>query len=332
MKMNSHRISVIIPVYNVEAYLERCLQSVVNQTYKNLEIIIVNDCSPDNCEGIITSLASKDKRIKYIRHSANQGLGPARNTGINAASGEMIGFVDSDDYIAPDMYETLHNNLIKTKADLAICGVNRESEGKLSSFVRIEKSKTLTRCECYRSLMAGSKQLSSYAWNKLYYKNTFKEKGIKFPSILYEDLPTFFKVLSHVDKVCFVPNALYFYQIREGAITNKPTSRHFVDRKEALNLISLHYNSIKESRLTSVNELSFQKFQQTCFLSFFRWVRPHLRNNEMSRAFANVFHEEYCLICSEFVESNKKKRFNIKLSQYLKTTLGNMKRPLKLLD
>ena len=115
------KISVIVPVYNVEQYLERCVDSIINQTYKNLEIILVNDGSTDNSGQLCDELAKKDDRIRVI-HKKNGGLSDARNVGIDEAESELIGFIDSDDYIDEDMYELLINNMKNANADLSMCG------------------------------------------------------------------------------------------------------------------------------------------------------------------------------------------------------------------
>ena len=115
------KISVIVPVYNVEQYLERCVDSIINQTYKNLEILLVNDGSTDNSGQLCDELAKKDDRIRVI-HKENGGLSDARNVGIDEAEAELIGFIDSDDYIDEDMYETLYRQLRESNADLSMCG------------------------------------------------------------------------------------------------------------------------------------------------------------------------------------------------------------------
>lgn len=117
-------ISVIVPVYNVEKYLDKCVDSIVNQTYKNLEIILVDDGSPDNCPKMCDDWARKDKRIRVI-HKKNGGVSSARNLGINNANGECIGFVDSDDWIEKKYIQKLYETLIQEGADIALCGCNR---------------------------------------------------------------------------------------------------------------------------------------------------------------------------------------------------------------
>ena len=118
----SELISIIVPVYRVEPYLDRCVQSIVDQTYQNLEIILVDDGSPDNCPAMCDAWAAKDSRVKVI-HKENGGLSDARNAGLAAAAGEYIGFVDSDDWISPDMYRLLYENMAEHGSDVSACGV-----------------------------------------------------------------------------------------------------------------------------------------------------------------------------------------------------------------
>ena len=120
-------ISVIVPVYNTEKFLKNCISSIANQTYKDLEIILVNDGSTDNSGKICDDFAQKDSRIKVI-HQSNKGVGAARNAGLDVAKGAYIGFVDSDDILRPDMYEFLLNNLIVHNADISVCGVQKIDE------------------------------------------------------------------------------------------------------------------------------------------------------------------------------------------------------------
>ena len=122
MENDIPKISVIVPVYNVERYLDRCIQSILNQTLKELEIILVDDGSPDNCPALCDEYAQKDARIKVI-HKKNEGLGFARNAGLNLASGKFVSFLDSDDWVAPAMYETLYRVAEKMKCDTVYCSL-----------------------------------------------------------------------------------------------------------------------------------------------------------------------------------------------------------------
>lgn len=140
----SDTISVIVPIYNVEKYLDRCVQSLVNQTYKNLEIILVDDGSPDNCPAMCDEYAKKDSRIKVI-HKANGGLGFARNSGLDAATGKYFAFIDSDDYVDLDYYEILYKSISSGDYDVALCGMSSENNGVKRRGRHIYSGKTFDR-------------------------------------------------------------------------------------------------------------------------------------------------------------------------------------------
>lgn len=123
------KISIIVPVYNVEKYLEKCVRSILAQTFTDFELILVDDGSPDSSGAMCDQFAKQDERVKVI-HKENGGLSDARNAGIEIATGEYLGFIDSDDYIADDMYELLYTNIVKEDADLSICGIYDVYEGK----------------------------------------------------------------------------------------------------------------------------------------------------------------------------------------------------------
>ena len=165
------KISVIVPVYNVEQYLDRCVDSIINQTYKNLEIILINDGSTDNSGQLCDELAKKDDRIRVI-HKENGGLSDARNVGINVAEAELIGFIDSDDYIDEDMYEVLMTNLKRANADLSMCGHYDVYNDVLEAQVTEKKTWELSPQEAIKMVME-AKILSVTAVNKLYKKSLF---------------------------------------------------------------------------------------------------------------------------------------------------------------
>lgn len=213
--MTNSLISVIVPIYNVEPFLPRCIDSIINQTYRDLEIILVDDGSPDNCGTICDDYAKKDSRIIVI-HQKNAGQGAARNAGLSIARGTYIGFVDSDDWIAPSMYETLADNLIKEKADIAVCGryLEYESGEAVSAFcfqgVRVFDSHEASR----RFLL--SEGIDAAVWDKLYTKKLWCYT--RFPSeYVSEDVPIISQMLVRADRVvhCGVP--LYYYLQRGGS-------------------------------------------------------------------------------------------------------------------
>ena len=208
-------ISVIIPVYKVEKYLVRCVRSVINQTYDNLEIILVDDGSPDGCGRICDEFSAKDDRIKVV-HKANGGLSDARNVGIDAATGDLIGFVDSDDYIKPEMFEVLYKRLYENSADISVCGiVKRFEDGSEKPENAFTESVCLDGDVALEILLEDDK-IPSYFCNKLFKSELFKE--LRFPvGVIYEDLAFSFYVFYRAKKVVCVNYNLYYYCLRKDS-------------------------------------------------------------------------------------------------------------------
>ena len=175
-------ISIIVPVYKVEKYLEKCVKSILSQTYKNLEVILIDDGSPDSCPDICDNYANQDIRVKVI-HKNNSGVSDARNDGLNVANGEYIGFVDSDDWIDPKMYEILLREILHTNADIAICDYALcKDDGLIYGKAMPQELKN--RCLCKEELIHEVLQpyggFFAVIWNKLYRKSIFDK--IRFPS------------------------------------------------------------------------------------------------------------------------------------------------------
>ena len=210
------KVSVIVPVYNVEEYLPKCLDSLINQTLKDIEIIVVNDGSPDNSQKIIDEYRKKDKRIISIVKE-NGGLGSARNVGLEKAKGEYIVYVDSDDWIELDMLEQMYNQGIDENADIVICGYKsvyptREEIYSISSNII---SDTLEN--------KNSKIFNTVSvWCKIYKRDFLIKTKIKFveDKVWYEDFAYTVKLLSQTKKISFVNKPFYNYLIRENSIMN----------------------------------------------------------------------------------------------------------------
>ena len=165
-------ITVIVPVYNVEEHLDRCIESIINQTYKNLEIILVNDGSPDNCPALCDKWAEKDDRIRVI-HKTNGGVSSARNSGINVAKGEYVGFVDSDDYISADMYELMVESIINNNSELSVIGYKIEEKEFRHSDELISNEKATV----YMFDVKNCEFFQGYSCNKLYMLNVIKHNN-----------------------------------------------------------------------------------------------------------------------------------------------------------
>ena len=235
-------ISVIVPVYKVEKYLKKCIESIISQTYKKLEIILVDDGSPDNCPKICDEYAKKDDRIKVI-HKKNGGLSDARNYGIDIAKGKYICFIDSDDYISAKFIETLYDDIKSGDAKISSVGykkVNDKYEQKL------ENQKN---CLVFFNKEDAIKQLfledtfGNYAWNKLYDIDLFN--GIKFPvEKKMEDLGIMYLLFDKCDKISYNKNQLYYYVQREGSILHTLSKELLLDKLE---LSIKRYEYIKKS-------------------------------------------------------------------------------------
>lgn len=224
--MGNDLISIIIPVYKVEEYLEKCIESVLKQTYTNLQIILVDDGSPDNCGKICDEYAKKDPRIEVI-HKVNGGLSDARNVGIAKAKGKYIGFVDSDDYIKEDMYEILINVIKEYDADVSICNLYDVIDGK--EYIRNNENgiQEYSRLEILKEVLL-DKNIQSYAWNKLYKKELFDE--IKYPiGKKYEDIGTTFYVFEKCNKIVVTSKPEYYYLKRSDSLVNNVTESTVLD-------------------------------------------------------------------------------------------------------
>lgn len=235
-------VSVIVPVYNVKSYLRKCLDSIVNQTYKELEILVIDDGSTDGCGQICDEYAKKDSRIKVF-HTENKGLSCARNLGLDEAQGEWIGFADSDDWIEPDMYECLLGRAVETGADVVECGVYREYPGK-----RIEdqrQKRELSGLDAVYALLR--RELTNTVWNKMWKKECFK--NIRFPEgRVYEEWATTYKVFSSCNCVCSMDICLYHYFQRRGSLSRTHNMNNLVGRwlscKEQLDFL---WNTVDEA-------------------------------------------------------------------------------------
>lgn len=239
--MKNDLISIIIPVYKVEKYLEKCIESVLKQTYTNLQIILVDDGSPDNCGKICDEYAKKDSRIEVI-HKINGGLSDARNVGINRANGRYIGFVDSDDYIKEDMYEKLINLIKEYDADISICNLYDVIDGK--EYVRNKDNgiHEYSRIDILKEILL-DKNIQSYAWNKLYKKELFDE--IKYPiGKKYEDIGTTFYLFEKCNKIVVTSEPEYYYLKRADSLVNNVTESTILDYTE---IIIQRYLYIKQN-------------------------------------------------------------------------------------
>lgn len=253
------KISIIIPIYNVEKYLPACIESIINQSYQNLEIILVNDGSTDACPQICDYYAVKDNRIKVL-HKQNGGSSEARNKGIRLVTGDFVGFVDSDDLISIDFYTTLLNLLVENDADIVECGFHEFKNFEDLDDIKIHEnllSEIYDTETAMKASMEGS--LSIVIWNKLYKKELLQD--ISFPIGKYiDDVFWTYKVFGKSKKTVKIQDKLYFYRQQSGSIMRSEFS---LRRLDALLGLEEKIDYMKEN-FPRLENLAIKNF---CFIS-----------------------------------------------------------------
>ena len=227
----SKLVSVIVPVYNVESYLKECVDSLINQTYKNIEILLIDDGSTDTSGVICDQYIKIDTRVQ-VKHKKNGGLSDARNTGIDMASGDYIMFVDSDDYVADNYVEIMLNAMVSQQVDIVICGYFLTDECGNVVLKDCNKTKAVFSTEEALRLLLQDKVIKNYAWNKIYKKCYFDKE--RFPvGRLFEDIFTTYKIFMKCNTIALIPNELYYYRSREGSIMQEINMKREIDLTRA---------------------------------------------------------------------------------------------------
>ena len=232
-------ISVIVPCYKVEKYLSKCVDSILRQSYQNLEIWLVDDGSPDKCGKICDDYAKRDNRVRVI-HKINGGLSDARNVAIDQASGEWITFVDSDDFIADDYVETLYGLAEKYGCEVSVALFSTFYEGgkpNVSNLVEEEEKMEPVKAV---EQMFYQKKIDTSAWAKLYHRRLF-EDGIRYPKgLLYEDLATTYLLMLKSNGVAFVNKVIYYYLLRASSIEGEYSPRKIQSGLSVAALMEAH--------------------------------------------------------------------------------------------
>lgn len=298
------KISIIIPIYNVEKFIHKCIQSVLNQTYMNVEIIMVDDGSTDKSGIIADEYAAKYNNMKVI-HQENRGLSGARNTGIKASKGKYIGFVDSDDFIEPYMFERLVNILKNSDSDMAICNYDLvDASGTVMVAEEIVENEIFNRDNAFAKLCMDKNFYYITAVNKLY-KREFLEK-IAFPLGKYhEDEFTAHLFLNECEKIVSTSERLYHYVQRSNSITSVKGSINRLDSMYALLERSDFFHSLK------YNEYALYSLKQAYSILFNMIDETSIRNNKL--ALINA----YKFILKKLKFSPRTVKLTMKLAFYL---------------
>ncbi len=244
-------ISVIVPVYNTQKFLGKCLESIINQTFKDIEIICVNDGSIDNSPTILNDYAEKDSRIKIINQK-NGGLSCARNTGINNAKGEYIGFVDSDDWIDLDFLEKLYNAAKKFDADIATGGIKRVRSYKWKYHLKINKEECTENTD--RKFVLCDVPEKCYVWNKIYRLEKIKQFSLYFEAgVYFEDRCYTCEALYKLKKLAVVPDTYYNYWTNPNSIVKTKSTKKTQDAK---------YTNEKMMKILKLNNINLEHYAE----------------------------------------------------------------------
>lgn len=257
---NAPKVTIIVPIYNVEGYIEKCVRSLFEQTYSNIEYIFVNDCTPDNSINILKSLINEYKKdnVLILEHDINKGLPAARNTGLQYASGEYIYHCDSDDWVDPRILETLMHEVIIHGADIGFCDFYNVIEDKLSLFKQEYHSTFLGYVKSY---FTGKSQAS--VCNKVVKHSLYKDNDIKFPEgkPMLEDMRTIIPLFYYAKKIVYVPSPLYFYvRFRPNSITTVDQKSSNVLRVDRVDNVKAIDDFLKSKNVNGVDrELNILK-------------------------------------------------------------------------
>ena len=299
---NSHpMVSIIIPVYNVERYLEKCVNSVLAQTLEEIEVILVDDGSTDE-SGQLCDLYRKDSRV-HIIHKKNGGLSDARNTGVDIATAEYIGFVDSDDYIESDMYEVLLHNILEEKADISFCGIYDVYASEVRpAYKEIEGTFTTDAKGAIKNVLQGQ-YASVSAVNKLYRKELLKKHP--FPvGKTSEDAHFIIPYLTDIKTAVFDMCPKYYYMHREGTITTRPF------RKTDLSIIEAYENNrrIIEHNYPDLLELANFRYYWSLFYVIDKMMRTdsYGMDGEYRTIVATIRREYFNIMKNRYVGRSRK--------------------------
>ncbi len=226
-------VSVVVPIYNIENYIDKCIASIINQTYFNIEIILVNDCSSDSSKAVCEEWKKQDERIILINKERNEGLSCARNTGLLAAKGKYITFIDGDDYVSNNFIETLYEAAKADNAEIASCSFFYVENGFEVERKKAKASKKMiySSTDAFREYMKCPSLVDVVAWNKLYLRSLFLEHNVMYPpGRIHEDLFTTYKLIYYARKIVYIDLPLYYYVQRKNSIMHIPN----IEKERAL--------------------------------------------------------------------------------------------------
>ena len=301
--MSKDLITVIVPVYNVEKYLRKCIDSILNQTYTNLEIILVDDGSPDNCGQICDEYAQNDGRIKVI-HKTNGGLSDTRNNGIDNSLGKYITFVDSDDYIETQYVQKLYDAIQVNNTKISQCNITIINDnGEILERKGYENILIKAGKEMLEELYGEHWIENVVAWNKMYARELFKE--LRYPiGKIHEDEFTTYKVLYNVDNIAIVNDYLYNYRKNENSITERKFNLKRLDILDAFECRMKFFIEKNESKLYEITLVTYLQKIKECYIKTKKFIKD---SEGAQKELVKKYRENYVKILKFKNISNVKK-------------------------
>jgi glycosyltransferase involved in cell wall biosynthesis len=298
----SIKISVIVPVYNTEKYLKKCLDSILNQTFKEFDLIVINDGSTDGSLDILKSYQEKFPNIIII-DKKNEGQGVARNKALEICKGEFIAFVDSDDYLELDMLELMYDRAICEKLDIVICNyrfVNSIGEKIQENNVILQNSEVVDNFEAVKRFLV-SNTIEGFSCNKLFRRNVLKD--IKYPEDMkFEDIPTVMELIINADRIGFVNKELYNYLLREDSTSATRTSKNTLDYIKAIYMVG---DILKKSKFNNL-EKEYEYYFTRAINQIYAFLRASKNKDEKakitsySKKYINSIKKYRILFCNEY--------------------------------
>lgn len=259
------KLSIIVPVYNVEKYLSKCIDSILNQTFEDFELILIDDGSPDECGKICDNYANKDRRIIVI-HQKNAGVSAARNAGLDIAKGEYIGFIDSDDYIDKTMYEKLINAIESFNVDMAICGYDYINEaGNVERKFKSSSPKTYSKSETFSAMFDMPQSIRLGLVNKLFKNNLIKNLRLPIDYHSTEDGYFLINYLENINSSVFIREGLYKNAVRTGSATHGGLS--IEDLYKSYDIHEMMYKKTSKE-FPELHDHAFAFFIDVCMLKY----------------------------------------------------------------
>ena len=295
--MRKPKISVIVPIYNVEPYIDECMRSLVTQTLHDIEIVCVDDCGTDKSMDIVRKYADTDNRIKIIRNKQNSGIAATRNVGLDNSDAEYIMFCDPDDWFDVNMCKKMYDTITRDKTDIVMCGANIFYESDVShkksdnGYLRVKHSGVFDVTEYMTYTTPG------VLWNKIFKRSIISEHGIRFPDGLkYEDVCFFNMYMLWAKKMSFITDKLYNYRRRAGSIMNQTFQQKSINHAiDGMGTATWYYNYIKSHGLLDSKKIYFWR---NVFINNFYFALDNASNPDHRR---EIF--DYAI---DFIRTNAK--------------------------